>query len=62
MFDNDKNFWLSFWALVSVTVMVLILCATYYSVEHVNLMTTNGYTQRTLVGADYPRWVKSDCK
>ena len=53
-----KDDWARLWAIMIVMLSIVILGGMYFYNQKIYKLIEAGYTQKTLVGADYPRWVK----
>jgi len=56
--EDERKFWITFWMLVTILLVTLILSIPIYCYNLNKLAFTNGYERVTIIGSDYTVWHK----
>lgn len=60
--DSDEKLWLGFWFVLCLAITTLIISSFVFTYKRQVKFIDAGYTRTTLLGYDYPQWVKEEAK
>lgn len=56
--DNKQKFWLIFTGIICITIISLLTSTMIYCASCHKQMIEAGWTRKTIIGSEYPQWVK----